>query len=137
MALSIMLFSLLALFLLNVPIAFAMIFGTTLYFLFSDSFSTMVLIQRMVGGMESVPLLAIIFFLTAGILMNYTGITRRVLFFAMIVTRRLPGALGHVNVLLSTLMSGLSGSNIADAAMTSKILVPEMEKKGYSRSFST
>jgi len=137
MALSIMLFTLLALFLLNVPIAFAMIFGTTLYFLLSDSFTTMVLIQRMVGGMESVPLLAIIFFLTAGILMNYTGITRRVLFFAMIVTRRLPGALGHVNVLLSTLMSGLSGSNIADAAMTSKILVPEMEKKGYSRSFST
>lgn len=137
MALSIMLFTLLALFLLNVPIAFAMIFGTTLYFLLSDSFTTMVLIQRMVGGMESVPLLAIIFFLTAGILMNYTGITRRVLFFAMIVTRRLPGSLGQVNVLLSTLMSGLSGSNIADAAMTSRILVPEMEKKGYSRSFST
>ncbi|MCQ9618102.1 TRAP transporter large permease subunit [Paenalcaligenes niemegkensis] len=137
MALSIMLITLLALFLLNVPIAFAMIFGTALYFFLSDGFTTMVLIQRMVGGMESVPLLAIIFFLTAGILMNYTGITRRVLFFAMIVTRRLPGSLGQVNVLLSTLMSGLSGSNIADAAMTSKILVPEMERKGYSRSFST
>ena len=137
MALSIMLITLLVLFMLNVPIAFAMIFGTTLYFLFSDGFTTMVLIQRMVGGMESVPLLAIIFFLTAGILMNYTGITQRVLRFAVIVTSRLPGSLAQVNVLLSTLMSGLSGSNIADAAMTAKILVPEMEKKGYSRGFAS
>lgn len=136
MALSVMLVTLVTLFLLNVPIAFAMIVGTTAYFWLSDGFSTTVLIQRMVGGMESVPLLAIIFFLAAGILMNHTGITRRVLRFAVLITARLPGSLAQVNVLLSTLMSGLSGSNIADAAMTSKILVPEMEKKGYSRPFS-
>ena len=136
MALSVMLLTLLGLFLLNVPIAFAMIAGTTLYFLLSDSFTTTVLIQRMVGGMESVPLLAILFFLTAGFLMNHTGITKRVLRFALIITARMPGSLAQVNVLLSTLMSGLSGSNIADAAMTSKILVPEMEQRGYTRSFS-
>src|SRR5690606_36848273 len=117
--------------------AFAMIVSTAMYFLLSDGFTTTVLIQRMVGGMESVPLLAIIFFLTAGILMNYTGITTRVLRFALIVTARMPGSLAQVNVLISTLMSGLSGSNIADAAMTSKVLVPQMEKKGYTRSFST
>jgi TRAP-type transport system large permease protein len=91
----------------------------------------------MVGGIESVPLLAIIFFITAGILMNYTGITSRMLKFAEVVTRPLPGSLAQVNVILSTLMGGLSGSNIADAAMQAKVLVPEMEKKGYSRSFST
>ncbi len=91
----------------------------------------------MVGGIESVPLLAIIFFITAGILMNYTGITSRMLRFAQILTNRLPGSLAQVNVVLSTLMGGLSGSNIADAAMQSKILVPEMEKKGYSRPFAT
>ncbi|WP_338786212.1 TRAP transporter large permease [Metabacillus sp. FJAT-53654] len=137
MALIVVLSVLLILFLLNVPIAFALIVSTAVYFFFIDNFSSSILIQRMVGGIESVPLLAIIFFITAGILMNYTGITTRMLRFAQILTSRLPGSLAQVNVVLSTLMGGLSGSNIADAAMQSKILVPEMVKKGYSRSFAT
>ncbi|WP_226528986.1 TRAP transporter large permease [Metabacillus niabensis] len=137
MALAVVLSVLLILFLLNVPIAFALIMSTAVYFFFIDNFSSSILIQRMVGGIESVPLLAIIFFITAGILMNYTGITSRMLRFALILTSRLPGSLAQVNVVLSTLMGGLSGSNIADAAMQSKVLVPEMEKKGYSRSFAT
>lgn len=137
MGLIIMLSVLVVLFLLNVPIAFSLIISTALYFLFNDDFSSMVIIQRMVGGLESVPLLAIIFFITAGILMNYTGITSRMLRFAEVITRPLPGALAQVNVVLSTLMGGLSGSNIADAAMQSKILVPEMEKKGYDKGFAT
>ena len=128
---------LIVLFLLNVPIAFALIISTSVYFLFDESFSSTVLIQRMVGGIESVPLLAIIFFMTAGVLMNYTGITSRVLRFAEVITRPLPGSLAQVNVVLSTLMGGLSGSNIADAAMQSKILVPEMVKKGYDKSYAT
>jgi tripartite ATP-independent transporter DctM subunit len=137
MSLAIALGVLLVLFLLNVPIAFALIISSVVYIFFNDGYSAEILVQRMVGGLESVPLLAIIFFITAGILMNYTGITSRMLTFAQIITRRLPGSLAQVNVVLSTLMSGLSGSNIADAAMQSKILVPEMEKRGYSRPFST
>lgn len=137
MELIVLLSTLVILFLLNVPISFALIISTAIYFLFNDSFSSMVIIQRMVGGLESVPLLAIIFFITAGILMNYTGITLRMLRFAEVITRPLPGALAQVNIVLSTLMGGLSGSNIADAAMQSKILVPEMEKKGYDKGFST
>jgi tripartite ATP-independent transporter DctM subunit len=137
MALTVVLSVLLLLFLLNVPIAFALIVSTAVYFLFTDNFSNTVLIQRMVGGIESVPLLAIVFFVTAGILMNYTGITSRMLRFAQVLTNRLPGSLAQVNVVLSTLMGGLSGSNVADAAMQSKVLVPEMEKKGYSRAFAT
>lgn len=137
MALTLMLVVLLVLFLINVPIAFALIVSTAVYFFFTESFSMTVLVQRMIGGVESVPLLAIVFFMTAGILMNYTGITTRMLRFAQVITRPLPGGLAQVNVVLSTLMGGLSGSNIADAAMQSKILVPEMVKKGYSKSFST
>ncbi|MBD1383274.1 TRAP transporter large permease [Metabacillus arenae] len=137
MALTAMLVVLLILFLINVPIAFALIVSTSVYFFFTDSFVMAVLVQRMIGGIESIPLLAIVFFITAGILMNYTGITARMLKFAEIITRPLPGGLAQVNVVLSTLMGGLSGSNIADAAMQSKVLVPEMVKKGYSKSFST
>lgn len=137
MGLTIMLVSLLILILLNVPVAFALIASAALYFIFGDSFENIVLIQRMISGIESVPLLAIIFFVAAGILMNYTGITRRVLKFAEIITRPLPGALAQVNVVMSVFMGGLSGSNIADASMQSKILVPSMVEKGYSRSFAT
>lgn len=137
MELFIVLSILLILFLLNVPIAFALIVSSIVYIFLSDGFSTEVIVQRMIGGLESVPLLAIIFFITAGILMNYTGITSRMLRLAQILTNRLPGSLGQVNIVLSTLMGGLSGSNIADAAMQSKILVPEMEKKQYTRAFST
>ncbi|UFJ40294.1 TRAP transporter large permease [Brevibacillus humidisoli] len=137
MTLTITLIVLLVLFLINVPISFALIASSSIYFLTSDSFSGAVLIQRMVGGIESVPLLAIIFFITAGILMNYTGITNRMLNFAQVITRPLPGGLAQVNVILSTMMGGLSGSNIADAAMQSKVLVPEMVKRGYPKSFST
>jgi tripartite ATP-independent transporter DctM subunit len=49
----------------------------------------------------------------------------------------IPGGLAQVNVVMSTLMGGLSGSSLADAAMDSKMLVPEMEKRGFSKEFSS
>jgi tripartite ATP-independent transporter DctM subunit len=55
---------------------------------------------------------------------------------ADIMVGHLTGGMGHVNIVLSTLMGGLSGSSIADAAMDSKMLVPEMERLGYSRPYS-
>lgn len=126
----------LILLLLNVPVAYAMLLGSAIYFITSDSFTSETLTQRTISGVESFPLLGIVFFITAGILMNYTGITSRIIRFARVVTGHLTGGLGKVNVLLSMLMGGLSGSNVADAAMQSKVLVPEMEKKGYDRGFA-
>ncbi len=67
--------------------------------------------------------------------MNYTGVTKRIMDFCEVVTGRLPGGLAQVNVLLSTVMGGLSGSNIADAAMESKMMVPEMTKKDFPLNF--
>ena len=87
--------------------------------------------------MESISLLAIPFFVCAGIMMNYTGVTARIMGFCEVLTGRMYGGLAQVNVLLSTLMGGLSGSNLADAAMEAKMLVPEMEKKGFSKEFSS
>jgi len=69
--------------------------------------------------------------------MNYSGVTSRIMRFAEVVMRRVPGGLAQVNVSLSLFMGGLSGSNLADAAMESKMLVPEMEKRGFSKEFST
>ena len=93
--------------------------------------------QRIFSGISMFSLLAIPFFVCAGIFMNYTGVTKRIMDFCEVVTGRLPGGLAQVNVLLSTVMGGLSGSNIADAAMESKMMVPEMTKKGFSLEFSS
>ena len=126
----------LLLFLADVPISFALILSTLSYFVVSADLPLIAVVQRLVGGLESVPLLCIPFFIMAGVFMNHTGISRRLVAFAEVLTGHLPGGLAQVNVVLSTLMGGLSGSNIADAAMQSKILVPEMVKRGYSPAFS-
>lgn len=128
---------LLALLFLNIPVFISILAGSAAYFFLSGGTLTTILGQRIVSGVESIPLLAIPFFVCAGVFMNYSGVTRRIMDFCNLIIGRKTGGLAQVNVLLSTLMGGLSGSNLADAAMEAKMLVPEMEKKGFSKPFST
>lgn len=122
---------------LKVPVYISVLGGSALYFLLNPQVNSIIYAQQAITGTESISLLAIPFFICAGIFMNYTGVTKRIMDFCEVMTGRMTGGLAQVNVLLSTLMGGLSGSNIADAAMQSKMIVPEMEKKGFSKSFST
>lgn len=122
---------------LKMPVFLSLLTGTSIYFLSNSSTSMQMIAQRAISGMESTPLLAIPFFVCAGIFMNYSRVTKRIMDFCSVLTGRMWGGLAQVNVLLSTLMGGLSGSNIADAAMEAKMLVPEMERKGFSKPFST
>jgi len=127
----------LVLLLLKMPVAYAMISSTLLYFIFGQNMApTTMMIQKMTGTMETFTYLAVPFFTLAGVIFNYAGITRRLLNLADLLVGHLKGGLAHVNILLSAMMGGLSGSSLADAAMQSKILVPEMEKLGYSKAFS-
>jgi len=114
---------------LKVPVYIAVLGGSMVYFVMNPSINAIVFAQQAIVGTEKISLLAIPFFVCAGIFMNYTGVTRRIMDFYEVVTAHLPGGLAQVNVLLSTIMGGLSGSNIADAAMEAKMLVPEMNKK--------
>ena len=127
----------LALLFLKVPVYIAVLGGSMVYFLLNPDINSIVFAQQAIVGTEKISLLAIPFFVCAGIFMNYTGVTKRIMNFCEVVTGRLPGGLAQVNVLLSTVMGVLSGSNIADAAMESKMLVPEMTKKGFSLEFSS
>jgi tripartite ATP-independent transporter DctM subunit len=122
---------------LKFPVFIAVLAGSVSYFIFTPGISTQILAQRFIAGMENIPLLAIPFFVCSGVLMNYTGVTRRIMNFCEVITGRMYGGLGHVNILLSTLMGGLSGSNLADAAMEAKMLVPAMEEKGFSKEYSS
>ena len=122
---------------LKVPVFLCLLAGAMSYFVQSTNANQLVMIQRFASGLESVPLLAVPFFVCAGIFMNSSGVTARIMEFCGVVTARLWGGLAQVNILLSTLMGGLSGSSLADAAMQSKMLVPEMERRGMSKPFSS
>lgn len=122
---------------LKVPVFISVLGGAAIYFVLNPGVNSVVFAQQAITGAESISLLAIPFFVCAGIMMNYTGVTARIMGFCEVLTGRMYGGLAQVNVLLSTLMGGLSGSNLADAAMEAKMLVPEMEKKGFSKEFST
>ncbi|CAH6809852.1 C4-dicarboxylate ABC transporter [Vibrio chagasii] len=125
------------LFLLNIPIAFSLIASAMVYFLFiNDSIPVSLVMQRFISSAESFPLLAIPFFIMVGSVMNYAGISKSLLAFADSMIGHKTGGLAQVNVALSTLMGGISGSANADAAMQSKILAPEMTKRGYDLPFT-
>ena len=133
----IMTVTLLILLFIKVPVFVAILGASAVYFVLTPGINPAVFAQQAITGAESVTLLAIPFFVCAGVLMNYTGVTRRIMDFCAVLTGRMYGGLSQVNILLSTLMGGLSGSALADAAMEAKMLVPEMEKKGIGRAFST
>lgn len=122
---------------LKIPVFISVLSGSVVYFALTPNVPTQIIAQRVISGIESIPLLAVPFFICAGVFMNYSGVTKRVMNFAEAITGHMPGGLAQVNVLLSTLMGGLSGSNLADAAMQAKMLVPEMERKGFSKEFSS
>ena len=121
----------------GIPIWLSLAAGMITYFGWMEPMlPTQIIVQRLIIPVESASYLAIPLFVTAGVVMNYAGISKRLLDFADALVGHLAGGLGHVNVMLSVLMGGVSGSAAADAAMECKILVPEMEKRGYDRAFS-
>lgn len=125
------------LFALNVPVAFSLAISGMVYFIFiCHDLPIDMLVQALVASTESYPLLAIPFFITGGVLMSYAGISTSLLDFADVLVGHRRGGLAQTNCLLSTFMGGVSGSPIADCAFESKVLVPSMVRKGYSKGFS-
>jgi tripartite ATP-independent transporter DctM subunit len=92
--------------------------------------------NEMFKSYNSFLLLAVPFFLLAANIMNAAGITDRLIRLSRAMVGHLPGGLGHVNVVVSMLFAGISGSSTADAAGIGSLLIPQMKKQGYSSSFS-
>ena len=125
----------LVLFFLGIPCSFAMLICTIPYFHFDPFIKMAVVAQKMIANCESTSLMAIPFFITAGSIMGYSGITEKLMAFGNACVGHLVGGLGHVNVLVSVLMGGVSGSGAADCATDCKLLVPEMVKYGYGKAY--
>jgi tripartite ATP-independent transporter DctM subunit len=120
----------------RVPVAFALGLACLPPLLFDPQVSLFVLIEQMYNSYNSFLLLAIPFFLLAANVMNAGGITDRMLNFSRTMVGHFPGALAQMNVVLSVMFAGVSGSATADAASQSKIFIPAMTKEGYDKSFS-
>ncbi len=120
----------------GVPVAIAMAGSSLLYILFTGSIPPSAVIHRMIGGIDSFPLLAVPFFILAGNLMNNAGITTRIYNYALALVGWLKGGLGHVNVVGSVIFAGMSGTAIADAAGLGTVEIKAMKEHGYSTEFA-
>ncbi len=122
--------------LMGMPVAFSIGISGFLWFLQHSNLPITIPIQRALSQTQNFTLLAIPMFILAGNVMNYAGVTKRLLDFASSLTGHMRGGLGQVSAVLSTLMGGVSGSSIADAAMETRMLGPEMLKRGYPKGFA-
>ncbi len=126
----------LVLFAVSTPIAWSMAIAATVYMAVGPHIPLQGMVQRMIGGIDTFPLLAIPFFILAGNLMNTGGITDRLVTFAKALVGHIIGGLAHVVVVTNMIMAGMSGSGVADAAGTGTVLIPAMKKAGYGVPFS-
>lgn len=120
---------------LGMPVAFSIGLSGLTFFLVRD-LPMSVLVQKSISTSQSFTMLAIPLFIFAGNLMNSSGITSRLMKLANVLTGHMYGNIGQVSCVLSTLMGGVSGSAVADAAMQSRILGPEMTRLGYAKGWS-
>ena len=127
----------LLLILIGMPVFFAMLAapGSLLLLLDMDR-DIPLLFRNIYNGIDSFPLMAIPFFMLAGELMNRGGITLALINFSQSLLGHIRGGLAHVNIFSSMLFAGLSGSAVADTSALGSMLIPAMEKNGYSRKFA-
>lgn len=121
---------------LGAPVAFAIGISGFTFFLTSDVMPVSIGVQKIATVSQSFPLLAVPFFVLAGHLMNESAITERLFRFSHVAVAWMAGGLAQVSIILSTLMGGVSGSAVADAAMEARILGPQMIGQGYSKGYT-
>ncbi|MCL2380578.1 MAG: TRAP transporter large permease subunit [Treponema sp.] len=121
---------------LGMPIAFALGIGSIAFIVIDSPLPAIFAIQRMFGGTDSFPLLAIPFFILAGHLMSEGGVVRRLLDLANVIVGHRRGGLGGASIVGSMAFAAVSGSAVADAAAMGPILIPAMKKAGYDPEYA-
>jgi tripartite ATP-independent transporter DctM subunit len=121
---------------LRVPVAFALLLPSLIYVVQAEGITLAVVMQRLLSGLNSFPLLAVPLFIMTGFLANAAGIADRLFAFLLGLFGRVRGSLGYVNVTSSVVFSWMSGAAIADAAGLGSVLVPAMRKRGYEDGFA-
>lgn len=120
---------------LGLPVGVALL-GSSILFFIVEGLPELTVLQRMIGGLDSFPVLAVPFFILAGSLMNAVSVTDRIFDFALACVGWLRGGLGHVNVAASVIFSGMSGAAVADAGGMGSIEIKAMRDAGYDDRFA-
>lgn len=122
---------------IGMPVVFALLLGPGVALVMEGKAQFLTMMgRRLYSGIDSFPLMAVPFFILAGELMNYGKITHSLVYFSQALIGHVRGGLAQVNILSSMLFAGLSGSAVADTSALGSMLIPAMEKSGYSRRFA-
>ena len=138
MDIAILLLSMCLFFAIGMPIAYALALSSLVGALWID-LPVGAVMQQFASGVGKVSMLTIPFFVLAGAIMAEGGMARRLVDFAAVVVgfTRMRGGLSQVNILATTIMSGISGSSVADTSAIGSVMIPQMAEKGYPRVFAT
>ncbi|HDK27327.1 MAG TPA: TRAP transporter large permease [Candidatus Atribacteria bacterium] len=117
------------------PIVFVIGLASLIYMLISG-LPLELIPQRMFVGVDQFVLMAVPFFMLAGNIMNYGGLTKRLIKFCNVIIGNVRGGLAYVNIFASMIFAGITGSATADTSSIGSILIPAMKEEGYSADFS-
>ena len=121
----------------SVPVSYSIIASAliTIIAFLTPTFGMFVSAQKIVGGMDSFTLLAVPFFILAGLLMSSGGIARRLINLAMLVLGKVPGSLALTNIAGNAMFGSISGSGVAAATAMGGVLNPLEKEEGYDPGF--
>src|SRR6266851_3847597 len=122
---------------LGLPISFAVGVASVIGTFLLPGVDNATIVQRMLTSINTFPLLAVIFFIFAGQLMARGGVAVRLVRLAEVLVGRLPGGLAHIVIVSSMFFGGVTGSAVAEVSSIGSIMIPAMERGGYSRRFAT
>lgn len=120
---------------IRIPIPFALITSTLVYFIGED-IPYSIMIVRLFRSFDSFVLLAIPFFILAGKIMAESGISDRIIRLADLMVGRVKGNLAYVNIVVSMFFGGITGTAISDTTAIGSVMIPSMTKAGYKKCFS-
>lgn len=120
----------------GLPVAFSLSGIGTIIMYWQDIFNPVTISQNMFAGNDSTPLIAVLFFILSGELMERSKLTKRLMDFSYSIVGYFHGGLAHVAVLVAMIFAAMSGSAVATAAAVGGMLLPAMREKGYDDGFS-
>lgn len=121
----------------GLPVAVSLGIGALTVFITFQPVPLVAVPQLLFAGVESYILVSIPFFIFVGVLMESSGIARNLIDFSKALTGWTRGGLGAVNIVSSFIFGGISGSSVADTVAIGSIMIPEMEKDGYPKGYSS
>ncbi|MBI1245357.1 MAG: TRAP transporter large permease subunit [Alphaproteobacteria bacterium] len=122
---------------IGMPISFAVGIASVVATFLLPGVDNATIVQRMLTALNTFPLLAVIFFVLAGTLMARGGVATRLVRMAEVLVGWLPGSLAQIVVVASMFFGGVTGSAVAEVSSIGSMMIPAMEKDGYSRRFAT